>query len=56
MGRSAAELEFQMAEKLGLLQIRKVSARLDEYEKARDRYPTLADFYPRLLDVFPPSR
>jgi tetratricopeptide (TPR) repeat protein len=31
---------------------RALSARLEEYEKRRDKYPALRDFYPRLASVF----
>ncbi|MFW6330871.1 MAG: DUF4932 domain-containing protein [Gemmatimonadota bacterium] len=46
-GDAALELELT-----GFPFTAEVAARLEQYERRRDRYPTLADFYPELVALF----
>jgi hypothetical protein len=48
-GAEAAEAETERQEARGFRYVRALAARLEDYERARDRYPAFADFYPVIL-------
>lgn len=49
-GAKAGEIELQRQIKAGFPHLPKLCARLEEFERARDRFPTITDFYPVLLE------